>query len=244
MSVSPARANSALHNALAEETPAIIRQALEAGAHPLDHNVDGKNVWDVILSTKVSKPTSTLSEVGTAARDFKDVVSQMAQIPPRNYEEAMALLGYEKQAIEKKHQGVASASANFVRDCLGLATQIPVSGGLSWLQQHEILHARHANHALEQRLGGVVPSSEFVGLPSVPAETLALSGNQVSIPLQAGEPALHQGQAAGRAPQAVSDPSPEAPEDVFRFATVSERRERLAQPARPTPDARPGAPKP
>lgn len=87
--------------------------------------------------------------------------------------------------------------------------------------------------------------------PSPPTPALQLSGNTVSIPLQAGEPALHQGDSAGTAPGCVTVQSPMDPQaakelaelitrdekvtiihgpvGVFRLATLSERRERLEE---------------
>lgn len=216
---------SALHNALAEERPTSMREALRAGAHPLDRNADGQTAWDVILSTKLSSAATapTLGEQGTAAREFKDVVLQMAEMPPRGFEEALMLFGYEKQAIEKKHQGLTSAGVEFVRDCLGRATQVQNAVGLSWLQQHEVLHARHANHLLEQRLG---------------TEPLVLSGNAVSVPLSVGPAsALKQ---TGSAPLAFEVAS----QEPAVFQTLEDRRSQAASPAPAVDTPKSSAPKP
>lgn len=258
MPSSPSPPTNQLHSALAEERPSAIRDALKAGAHPLDRNADGKTVWDVVLSSKLSTAASapTLGEVGTAARDFRDTVIQMAQIPPRSFEEALAMFAYEKQAIERKYSGLKSPGVDFVRDCLGMATQALNPEGMPWAKLYDVVQARTANQFLERRLEAAA------------AAPLSLSGNTVSIPLQAGEPALHQGDSAGTAPGWVIVQSPVDPQTVkefmelvkqrvtgegavregeaveFRLATLSERRERLAESNPPAPETKPSAPKP
>jgi len=154
----PIKKTSALHNALAEQRPIGIRLALLDGAHPLERNADGKNVWDVVLSTP--SLIQSLGEPGTAANDLRSAVAQMAQTAHRNFDDTTTVFHQEKLAIQKQYENTGLIGMRFVRDCISLATQASRPEGLSMLQLHDALHLQQANQILERNLSKLVTGNE------------------------------------------------------------------------------------
>jgi len=210
-----------LHNALVEERPLAMRAALAAGAHPLDRNADGKNVWEVLMSS-----SSLLRAQGTVANDFRQVLAGMAEIPPRTPEEAKDVLALEKQAIEQKYADLQRQDLAFLRDCLSLAARATWVNEFPFVQRQELVRQRHANQAFEvysqdqaidahtqpgvaqalRRSSGFeinVPDAIEAYRRSVGSTSdepaLQLSGVKVSIPGGVGLPALTQKDATGKA---------------------------------------------
>lgn len=228
---------SSLHNALAEERPLAMQAALAAGAHPLDRNADGKNVWEVLLSS-----SPLLGGQGTLANDFRHALVTMAEIPPRTPEEAKAVLALERQVIERKYEDLQRHDLAFLRDCLALAARSTWVEGFPFVEKQDLVRLRNANRIFEALVQdkavdahtqpGVAlairsqsPGFELSVPDAIEAyrrsvgsaseePALQLSGVKVSIPGGVGLPALTQKDATGRAdalsivPDHPSSPEP------------------------------------
>jgi len=228
---------SSLHNALAEERPLAMQAALAAGAHPLDRNADGKNVWEVLLSS-----SPLLGGQGTLANDFRHALVTMAEIPPRTPEEAKAVLALERQVIERKYEDLQRHDLAFLRDCLALAARSTWVEGFPFVEKQDLVRLRNANRIFEALVQdkavdahtqpGValairsqspgfelsVPDAIEAYRRSVESASeepaLQLSGVKVSIPGGVGLPVLTQKDATGRAdalsivPDHPSSPEP------------------------------------
>ena len=167
---------SSLHNALAEERPLAMQAALAAGAHPLDRNADGKNVWEVLLSS-----SPLLGGQGTLANDFRHALVTMAEIPPRTPEEAKAVLALERQVIERKYEDLQRHDLAFLRDCLALAARSTWVEGFPFVEKQDLVRLRNANRIFE-----ALAQDKAVDAHTQPGVALAIrrqsAGFELSVP--------------------------------------------------------------
>lgn len=228
-----------LHQALLTQDASGVRRAMEEGAHPLDRTPTGVNAWEALLGSEES--LRRLGGMGPENNDFRSALSDLAQVGPRTFDDAVSGYPTHRQAI---------ALSTFHRE---VAVARRSTGGIDPLAETLTLGSRFVRSLTEintMKLGFKYEPEQAQALIAQAKRGLTFQGSQAEAQVSALAQAFVQGRAdyshvvtASRAlaapeSQAFASRALAAEADLgpVVFATLESRRQRLAASA-PVPDA-------